>query len=200
MISKNHRQNHDFQLAYFLAGSCHTPDAAYALLQEQREDRMMAIENYRVSEKRTKAKLFRAIALRESRDEADRLDAVADIEEIENNARQGGVLYQAACDEVTFIDECLAKIGPLRKYGHLSDAAACQAMQREEWRLELIRRAENFLATIGTIPADDFNTMRMHPDFGESILPRINTIREGLQAGKMPFLVEDSPITKLLTI
>ena len=45
MISKNHRQNHDFQILYFLIGSCHTPDAAYALCQELREERYACIEN-----------------------------------------------------------------------------------------------------------------------------------------------------------
>jgi hypothetical protein len=199
MISKNHRQNTNFQITHFLAGSCHTPDGAYFLLQDLREERQLAVENYLVSKVRTEAKIIRIKRTLDSVDEADRLEAEADMQEIENNVRTGAILYQAACDEIAFIDNCLEKLNEHRKYKGLPDTEACQAMQYDEWLLELIHRAENFLATQGTIPADEFNTMRMHPAFSSEILPKINEIRAGMQAGSLPFLTETGPLTKLLT-
>lgn len=181
MISKNHRQNHNFQIAHFLVGSCHTYDAAYALLQDLREERVLAIENYEVSKNREEAKRIRAKRLMSSPDAADRLEGMANSQEIENNAKHGEVLYQAALEELNFIDKCIEKIQPHRKYRHLSDADACQAMQQEEWRLELIHRAENYILTMGTVPADHFVTMRMHPEFVTSILPAINEMRQKMQ-------------------
>lgn len=130
----------------------------------------MAIESYHVSKIREKVKRLRLL-------NDTSLDAEADLLELDNNSRRGEVLYQAAQDELKFINDCIDKIQPSRKYKHLSDSESCQAMQREEWKLELIRRAENFLLTCGTIPADHFDTMRMHPDFITEILPQIEAIR-----------------------
>lgn len=183
MISKNHRQNHNFQIVYFLIGSCHTPDAAYALLQDLREERFNAIENYKVSKIKEKAKILRANKLLASNDEADRLDGEAELLEISNNSKSGEVLYQAAVDELKFIDECIEKIKPNCKYKELSDAEACQLMQQEEWKLELIRRAENYLLTTGTIPADHFDTMRMHPEFEIALMPAIAAIKDSMTTG-----------------
>jgi len=182
MISKNHRQNHNFQIIYFLVGSCHTPDAAYALLQDLREEREMAIENYHVSKIKESARMIRANRLCESMDEADKLDGQAELTEIANASARGKVLYRAACDEIEFIDECIEKISLNRKYADLSDSESCQAMQQEEWLLELIHRSENFLLTTGTIPTDHFATMRMHPEFKTKILPKIQEVRSLIQS------------------
>jgi len=181
LISKNHRQNHNFQILYFLVGSCHTHDAAYALLQDLREDRAAAINNYKVSKIREKAKILHIKNLLNSKIEEDIIEAEALQKELDFSIEQGIVLYNAAIDEIKFIDECMEKINPYRKYKHLSDPEANQAMQQEEWKLELIKRAENYLLTSGTIPADHFDTMRMHPEFGTNILPEINKIRTMLR-------------------
>jgi hypothetical protein len=183
MISKNHRQNHNFQIVYFLIGSCHTPDAAYALLQDLREERFNAIENYKVSKIKEKAKILRAEKLLASDDEADRLDGEADLLEISNNSKTGEVLYNTAVDELKFIDECIEKIRPNCKYKELPDSEACQLMQQEEWKLELIRRAENSLLTTGTIAPDQFDTMRMHPEFETVLMPAIAGIKESMTTG-----------------
>ena len=184
MISKNHRQNHNFQIVYFLIGSCHTPDAAYALLQDLREDRAAAIDTYRVSQIKQKAEILKANKLISSIDEIEQLEGEAKLLEIENHKKTGIVLYQAAVDELNFIDECISKLQPQRKYKLLSDSEACQAMQQEEWKLELIKRAENYLLTTGTIPSDHFDTMRMHPDFKEYIFPAITEIRKNIQSNE----------------
>jgi hypothetical protein len=203
MHSKTHRQNHDFQIAHFLAGKCHTPDGAYALLCDLKEDRKAAIANYQVSQKRVAAKLMRINKMLESEDAAERLEAQADLEEIENGQQTGKVLYDAAVDEANFIQRCIDAIQPHRKYAHLSDPEAHEAAQREEWKFELIERAENYLLCTGTIPHDEFSTMRSHPDFKQAILPAIDQVRQQLLAGKpaSEILLTERPdiFTPLLT-
>lgn len=198
MISKNHHQNTNFQILYFLAGSCHTPDAAYCLLLDLREERDRAIKSYQVSKIKEKAKIIRINRLINSEDEADRLDGEAQLLEIKNNIEQGEILYKAAVDELAFIDECLAKIKPYCKYKDLPDDEACQAMQQEEWKLELIHRAENELLTTGTISAEQFNNMRMHPEFQTVIFPQVNNIVETLKNGTAQRKYLQNPLVKLL--
>lgn len=197
MISKNHRQNHNFQLLYFLAGSCHTPDAAYALLSDQKDDRVSAINSYNVSKIKEKAKIIRAGKLLQSQDIADQLDAEAELLEISNNAASSLVLFEAAKDELAYINELMSKIHPKRKYKQLTDAEACQAMQQEEWKLELIHRAENSLLTTGTISPDHFATMRMHPEFDSNILPAIKEIQNAMKENKA-LAYNNNPVIKLL--
>lgn len=183
MHSKNHRQNHDFQIAHFLAGKCHTPDAAYALLCDLKEDRETAIAHYHVAQKRTQATELRAKAKLTSDEAADRLEAEADLDEIENGRLTGKILYDAAVNELNFINKCIEHLQPYRKYSNLSDAEAHEAAQKEEWKFELIERAENYLLCAGTIPHDEFATMRSHPEFKSAILPAIENVRKQLQEG-----------------
>jgi len=176
MHSKNNRQNHDFQIAYFLAGSCKTPDAAYGLLMDQRDDRDVAIKNLKASELKQKAKIVRAKRKIASDDEAEQLDGQAELAEIEAFAELEAKNIAAAHAELAFIDKCLAAIEPHRKYRHLSLPEANEACQRDEWKLEFIERAENQLLTSGSISHDDYAHMRRHPDFATEIAPAIAAI------------------------
>lgn len=179
MTVKNHKQNTHFQIAYFLAGSCHTPDGAYALLQNLREERQAALNNFNVSQLRTKAKKTAAEkALKKNKDD---FEAQADLLEIEQGTEMGKILYDAAMEELKFIEECIRRVNPHRKFKHLPDPEAHEAAQRDEWKLELIGRAENYLLTTGSIPPDHFGTMRMHPDFKTEILPAVDNIMAALQ-------------------
>ena len=201
MISKNHRQNSNFQILHFLAGSCHTPDAAYALLLDLKEDRESAVDAYHVSKIRDTAKIIRAKRFLESPDEADRLEATAQLTEIKNNAEKAKELYVAAIAEISFINDCMNKLQEDRKYAHLSDLEACQAMQQEEWKFELIHRAENYLLTSGTIPADHFATMRMHPEFQSGILPKIIEFSDNLKTKRgLHSLLTDDPVKVIAEI
>lgn len=174
MTVKNHKQNTHFQIAYFLAGSCHTPDGAYAMLQNLREERQAALNAFEVNKLRTQAKKQRAEVL------LDDLDAQADLLEIKLNAEMSIVLHTAAVEELKFIEECISRVNPHRKFKHLPDPEAHEAAQQEEWKLELIHRAENYVLTGGTIPPDHFNTMRMHPEFLTGILPGLEKISAAL--------------------
>ena len=182
MHSKTHRQNHNFQIAHFLAGACHTADGAYALLCDLREDRQTAADHYQVVELRNAAKEIKANELLESENEADRKEAKADLLEIENERAAGRILYDAALAEIAYIDECIARITPFRKYAHLPDPESHEACQQEEWKLELMDRAENYLLTVGHIPTDQFATMRLHPEFKSAIWPRINELNKQIRA------------------
>ena len=177
MHAKNNRQNHDFQIAYFLAGDCHTPDGAYALLCDLKEDRLNALSLVEAGQLRERAKRLRAERLLTSSDEAERLEGQADLSEIDALAGTVQRNVEAARAELATIEKCMEILQPMRLYGHLSDAQAHEAAQRAEWKHELIRRGENFIMTQGTIPADHFNTMRLHPDFKSHILPALADVK-----------------------
>jgi len=178
MHAKNNRQNKDFQIIHFLVGSCHTPDAAYSLLCDLRDDRDTALRNVQASDLRNQAKAIRAKRMIASEDEATQLEGQADLAEIEAFSELGQKNIAAAKAELAFIDKCITTIQPLRKYKHLPDPEAHEACQQEEWKLELIQRAENHMLLTGTIPPGEFETMRMHPEFESAIIPVIQQIKK----------------------
>lgn len=193
MHYKTNRLNHDFQIAYFIAGSCHTPDAAYAILHDLKEDRANAIKVFEATKLREQAKIMAAHhTIENSRNQIEVLNARADLLEIQAMEETTKANYDAAVAELAFIEKCIEKVQPLRKYSHLSDSEAFEAAQRDEWKYDLIHKAENFLVTSGTIPTDHFATMRMHPDFTTDILPAIDNVRA--------LMADASKKTKLMDI
>jgi hypothetical protein len=195
MHYKTNRLNHDFQIAYFLAGSCHTPDAAWSLLCDLREDRELALKTNAAMELRTKAKRIRAQRLVDSGDEAERCEGAADLLEIEALAEVDARNVEAAQRELKTILDCMAALEPLRKYRHLKDYEAHEAAQAEEWKLHLLFTAQNYMLTTGSIPTDHFSTMRMHPQFQTVILPRIEEFNKQIKAAdgdtsKIPAVLE----------
>jgi len=186
MHYKAGRQNHDFQIAHFLVGSCHTADAAWSLLADQYEDRNNAIQMYEGAKRREKAKRLKAqrILDLEKTDVVTRLETEAEICELDALAGTTKKNVEAAIAERDFIKQCMDRLEPYRKFAHLSPAEAAQAAQRDEWRFELMRRAENYLITAGTIPHDHYNTMRMHPDFEKIIQPYTQNVHMLLKTGR----------------
>lgn len=176
MHSKNNRQNKDFQIAYFLAGACHTVDAAYSLLCDLKENREMALSQVKSGELRAKARRIKAERLAASTDEVEQLEGQADLIEIKETEEFSKRNVEAAIAELAFINKCIETVNPLRKYKHLPDPEAHEACQQEEWKLELINRAENYLLTQGSVPVEQFETMRLHPEFKSAILPAIQSI------------------------
>lgn len=187
MHYKTNRLNHDFQIAYFIAGSCQTADAAYSILCDLKEDRSNAIKSFGAYSKRDQATLKRAQAKLAQIEktcyatpadfevlEADRLDAEADIEEKQALADTTQKNYDAALAELAFIEACMEKLTPFRQFAHLPDAQAHEAAQFNEWKLQLVHTAQNHLLSTNNIPADHWSTMRMHPAFEKEILPLID--------------------------
>lgn len=178
MNSKPHRNNCDFQLKHFMAGSCHTPDGAWALLYDQKIDIAVKIEHTKAQGLRRKAKMMAAQAILDDPEatEVDRLNAEADMLECNSVIEGWSKNLEAAENEYAYICKLMEELEPLRKYKHLPLLEANEAMQRDEWLGELKTRAENFLLTAGTIPHDHLNTMRCHPDFEAEIVPHIEAI------------------------
>jgi hypothetical protein len=202
MSAKLHRTNTNFQIAYFIAGRCHTADAAYIELINLREDRQAALnmaKSYEVRRQAVKMKIDIRLA---SPDPIEQIEGRADLIEFEFAQEQHQQLKQAAEDELAFINECIDKINPFREYKDLTDHQAAEACQRKEWMLELKNRAENFLLTQGNIPTNEFDTMRQHPDFQTTLLPHIEHTQLALTSpgGHKLFLEEpaDFNFTKLI--
>lgn len=179
-----HWRNSHFQITNFIAGSCHTPDEAYRKLMELREERDVAIKNVKASLLREQAKIKKAEHIIASdAPEWDKLEAQADLEEINAFKEQSQACYEEAVRERDFIDSLIEQIKPHRKFAHLPDHEAHQAAQLEEWKDELKFRAENFLASQGTIPHDHLATMRMHPAWQTELLPHVRQISEMISKG-----------------
>ncbi|MGE5086828.1 MAG: hypothetical protein ACM3MG_11045 [Bacillota bacterium] len=177
MNYKTNRLNHDFQITYFLAGSCHTPDGAYALLCDLKEDRKNALKTFEAHRLREQAKRQRAEARLKDADENTQLEAKADLLEMEALAESQRKNYEGAVAELQTIENCMQALMPHRRFKHLPDAQAHEAAQYDEWKFELIHRATNSLLTTGTIPTDQFATMRLHPAFQAEIWPEICKVR-----------------------
>jgi len=194
MTVKLNKNNSNFQTAYFIAGSYHTPDAAYIALLNQKQDREQVLKSVPVAELKKQAAVIRAQRKIDSDDAAEQLEGRSELLEITSNEEFNQQLVKAAQEELDFINLCIERIQPHRKFSHLSDAEAAEACQAEEWALELCYRAENYMLTQGTIPHDHFSTMRQHPMFNQMILPKIEQLHLGLQTpGGMTQLLTNKP-------
>lgn len=185
MYSATHRLNHDFQLQYFMANHCHTPDAAYALLYAQKVDMESKVKHGEAQKLRRQIARAKAQAVLEDAyaSEIDKMEARADLLEQESSDYTWEMNFEGAKQELATIERLMAELEPLRKYAHLPILEANEACQREELLHELKCRAENFLMTQGTIPADQLDTMRCHPDFRQEILPHIAMISAIIRNG-----------------
>lgn len=175
-----HWRNSEFQIVAFIVGKCHTADEAFRVACEQLEDREVAIAS---ALRFSWGKLWRRFVnfLHRERDALD---------------RQADACYEAALRERDFLKTVIQRLEPHRKYAALTDAAAHQACQRNEWAAELKFRAENFIASQGSVPADHLAAMRQHPDFETAIAPHVQSLLEQAQAGKLTLSAK--PVALLL--
>lgn len=185
MHSAPHRNNSDFQLRHFIAGSCHTADAAWNILYEQRLDIMSKREI-------TKARLLRRRAqwldLEEQRQsivtEQDELRYQAAKIEYDSGEGMLEMALAGADKELATIEGLMAELEPHRKYAHLPLLEATEAAQNDEWREEFKHRIENYMVSQGTIPHDQLEAMRKHPDFETNILPHIKQTVARIESAK----------------
>lgn len=188
-------RNSNFQILYFIVGSCHTFDEAYRMLRQLQEEREQALGASKVSEIKEKIKILNAKRKLESGDETLRLEGEAELLEIEVSKKVVERCIKAAEQELDFINKLIDIIQPYRKYKDYPDEEAHQLCQREEWKLRLIERARAMIASSGTIPYDHLITMMNHPDFNAEIYPEIVRITGGKD---IPELQIDNPVLKLL--
>jgi hypothetical protein len=177
MHSTSFRSNSDFQLRYFIAGSCYTPDGAWALLYAQRTSARSKVLD-------AEARALERVADGLEKDAA-LAGALTDIETL--RARAAKMRFDAELDnfilsrqgaeaELRTIETLMSELEPKRLFAHLPDLEAIEAAQREEWRLELMGRAENMVYGQKSIPYDHLHVMRMHPDFESKIMPHLHKI------------------------
>lgn len=177
MHSAPHRNNSDFQLRHFVAGSCYTADGAWSLLYNQLLD-------IQIKHAHTKANLIRRKAkgleldkqLAEAVTEIDKLKIEADLLDFQSGDGLLELALAGAEKELETIKSLMAELEPQRQYAHLPLLEATEAMQRLEWLGEFKSRVENYLLTQGTIPQDQLEAMRKHPDFKNVLVPHINQV------------------------
>lgn len=203
MIVKRNRHNNNFQIAYFIAGSCFTPDAAYFALLNQRDERQRALDAESVSRLRREARQLQITALAASDQAVDQITAQADQLELDLERATAEPLIRACEEELAFINLCIDRIQPLRKYSDLPDAEAAEACQREEIAREFQYRIENYLMSSGAIPHNELATMRQHPDFEQILLPHIQRVQTALtyengSANLLPQLIQPFDLPALL--
>lgn len=186
MNYKTGRVNHDFQIAYFQLGACHTADAAYALAKDLLDDRRRALSAAAIANRRTQLRRKEVAAAMEAQPHGSiaRERSEIKLDELDQDVAQAEWLVAQAEREADFIEKCIAALQPLRRYAHLPDHEAFEAAQQEEWKLELIHRAENYIGAQGYIPHDELATMRAHPEFETSILPSLDAIAAARRDGK----------------
>lgn len=184
MHSSPHRNNSDFQLRYFMANNCHTADIAWCLMYEQKLDIQIKLDATRAKELRRKAKRIEIDESLKSQDPVKQLNSQADLIEWESGEGLLEMAILGAEQEILTIESLMAELEPQRKYAHLPILEASQAAQREEWLLEFKHRTENYLLSKGTIPEDQLQAMRSHPDFESSIVPFISNVLDKISTNK----------------
>lgn len=176
-----HWRNSNFQIKYFIVGSCHTPDEAYRKLCELLEEREMALNTVKASALRYEYNIAVAESKINSSNILEQLEGKALYAELTANSKNTLACIEEAQREYNYIKGLIEEIQPLRKYSHLPDYEAHQIAQQEEWLYELMFRAENFLVSVGSIPHDHLATMRMHPEWNTKLNPYIKQLVTGLQ-------------------
>jgi len=178
MVSKPHRQNSDFQLRYFIAGDCKTPDGAWSILYNQKIDLENKIKHCEVQKLRRDIRILEIELVLNDKlcNKIDKLKSEADMMELNASIHLWELNYEAAKQELNTVNQIMDELEPMRKYSHLPLLEATEACQQEEWKLELMTRAENFLLSQGSIPADELRFMRNHPDFIKEIAPYIELL------------------------
>ena len=181
MQTAQHRVNSDFGLRHFLAGSCSTPDGAWALLYGQQIDmqrRLNAAEaavlRHQAVQARAGSWANRLLALVLPSARAKQLEAQADLLEADANAVIAGRNLEGAKAELATIERMMDELAPHCVHAHLPLLDRLEACRRDEWAGELTRRGENMmLGAALNIPYDQLDAMRQSPDFGAKILPSL---------------------------
>lgn len=142
-------------------------------MYEQKLDIQLKLDATRAKVLRRKAKKIEIDKALQSNDEFIRLNAQADLIEWQSGEGMLELAIKGAEMELATIESIMTELEPQRRYSHLPVLEASQAAQREEWCLEFKRRVENYLLSVGTIPEDQLNAMRNHPDFEHQIVPHV---------------------------
>lgn len=185
----SHQKNSNFQYLSFVFGKAHTADECYRLLKSELDERTESLAISDAAALRREAKRMRAQEILDCdrNDTATKLEAQADIAEMDAAEPTGRKCYEACKREILFIRELLGILEPYRKCAELPDHEAFEACQREEWAEEFKFRAENFFLSQRNIPADQLDAMRKHVDWHSTIEPYLSRVAHSLkESGFLP--------------
>jgi hypothetical protein len=152
----------------------------------------------------TKARLIRRKAKKleidnnlNTNDPIQKLNAEADLLEWQSSDGMLEMAILGAEQEICTITQIMNELEPRRKYAHLPLLEAAQAAQQEEWKLEFKHRIENFLLSRGTIPEDQLQAMRSHPDFESELVPHVQEMVHKIanNENKMALLTNNRMLT-----
>lgn len=176
MQTNQHRLNSDYQIHHNLAGSCSTPDGAWALMYGQKidiESRLNAAEMLPLNRQILVAEMEEA-----RRDHGPEssvyLKALRALKEHEAGSATATANIEGARREMETITQLMADLEPKCLYRNLPLLDRLESCKADETRGELMRRAENMMiGNLLGIPFDHIEAMREHPDFSSHILPSI---------------------------
>lgn len=185
MQTNVHRTNSDFALQHFLAGSCSTPDGAWALLYGQSLSLKSNLAHGNTHYLRLKAKQLRVEQT--EKETPEYYEALAELNEVEANEELMQTNIAGAKQELETVCRLMAELEPQCKYKDKTVLERLELCRQEEWLGELKRRGENmmFSNAIG-IPYDHIETMRQHPEFITSILPHLISTANSLKLAETP--------------
>lgn len=197
MHSSPHRNNSDFQLRHFIANQCHTADVAWCVMYEQKLDIQIKLDVTKARLIRRKAKKLEIDNNLNTNDPIQKLNAEADLLEWQSSDGMLEMAILGAEQEICTITQIMNELEPRRKYAHLPLLEAAQAAQQEEWKLEFKHRIENFLLSRGTIPEDQLQAMRSHPDFESELVPHVQEMVHKIanNENKMALLTNNRMLT-----
>lgn len=197
MHSSPHRNNSDFQLRHFIANQCHTADVAWCVMYEQKLDIQIKLDVTKARLIRRKAKKLEIDNNLNTNDPIQKLNAEADLLEWQSSDGMLEMAILGAEQEICTITQIMDELEPRRKYAHLPLLEAAQAAQQEEWKLEFKHRIENFLLSRGTIPEDQLQAMRSHPDFESELVPHVQEMVHKIanNENKMALLTNNRMLT-----
>ena len=199
MITYPHIRNTTFQLKHFVASEAATPDGAWLALYGELKEVEKNIDALRANELKLKSLKLRLenLRLREEvlrnheNSQQNKRDAILakldtvepdilllEAELIENEANRyiWEQCLQGYKNEVVKLKEMMDELKPQMKYPDLSPLELAEVIQQEEWKHHLIRLAENYIISSGTIPFDQLQAMRLHPEFSTAIYPAVKNV------------------------
>lgn len=176
-------QNSNLQIEAWIAGKAHTVWEKYRLLCNQLENRKSALTAVLASGKRVEAKLAKYEHLQIQGTKWEQLEAEADLLEIQANKEVSDRCIKDAQQEVAFIESLILALEDELEESRIpgcSDSEMFQEVQEEEWRRELLHRAENnYISRIfGGFPPEQIDAMRSHPQFDKVILPSLQAMHQ----------------------
>ncbi len=186
MAFKSYRTNTNFDILHFVGKDAYTPDGKYVLYVAQRNVLKENYTRFLIAQKRKQARIQDLKRTVEQGSYAvgttgRAFDASLEIEELEASDENDRLNLEGGRAEIEFYDKIIAQLEPMCKYIHLGLIAQQEAVQEEEWLLEFVERARNYIQSVGHVPADQLSAMKAHPRFKESILPEIKMLMANRQ-------------------